>query len=372
MNVEDYLSDLEAGANLRRIPSDMAPDMTDFTSNDYLGFAADTGLRERFFATHSPARLAMSASASRLLAASQHPYANLEKSLGEAYGRHALLFNSGYHANTGIIPAIADRASLILADRLVHASIIDGIRLSGARFTRFPHNDFDRLERLIEANVGTASTIIVIVESIYSMDGDRADLKRLADLKRRFPEIILYVDEAHAVGAIGPAGLGESVAQGVAADIDVIVGTFGKALASAGAFAVTSEPMRSFLINRARPFIFSTALSPAQILWSDFVWRHSLGADSARDSLARKSRMLADIIPGGAPSHIRPLIVGDARRAVDLSERLRREGFNVLPIRTPTVPPGTERLRFSLSAAIPDDEITRLGHTLSHIHPINS
>ena len=371
MDFSATLTELGISGNLRRLPDNLPDNVTDFTSNDYLGLAGNAGLREKFLEKHKPDSLVFTSSASRLLAGNQKEYVALEKALADSYGKEALLFNSGYHANTGIIQAIAGKSDLILADRLVHASIIDGIRLSGARFIRFAHNNLDALEKLLTDNYKDYSSgnksIIVIVESIYSMDGDRADLRRLVELKRKFPETILYVDEAHAVGAVGPAGLGEAVAQGVAGEIDILIGTFGKALASAGAFAITDGTIRNFLINRARSLIFSTALPPVQALWTEFMWKTSLDADSLRRQLAENSRLLAEVIPGGEPSHIRPLIVGDSRRAVTLSGRLFENDFNVLPIRTPTVPPGTERLRFSLSAATPPDEILRLGRVIKAI-----
>lgn len=365
MDFEATLQRLEAEGNLRRIPEDIAPGVVDFTSNDYLGIGGDEGLRESFFEKYSPAELKMTSSASRLLAGSQKPYRSLERLITDSYGldgRETLLFNSGYHANTGIIAAIADRSTVILADRLVHASIIDGIRLSGARLTRFGHNDFTHLEKLVEKEAAASSDkqIIVIVESVYSMDGDRADLRRLAEIKSRFPKIILYVDEAHAVGACGPGGLGEAMNCGVGDNIDIIVGTFGKALASAGAYALVSRTMHRFLINKARALIFSTALPPAQILWTEFVWKHALGADDRRRRLAENAREIAKVIDGGEAGHIRPLVVGEASRVVAISRRLLEEGFNVLPIRTPTVPAGTERLRFSLSASHRPEDIRRL------------
>ena len=370
MDFQATLSQLAASGNLRRFPSDLEAGAIDFTSNDYLGLGSDAAMREEFFARHSPAELAMTSSASRLLAASQRPYSSLEKALEAAYGRPALMFNSGYHANTGIIPAIASRSDFIVADRLVHASIIDGIKLSGAEFTRFRHNDYDHLEKIIEKKLAEATaphSIIVIAESIYSMDGDRADIRRLAAIKKRFRDILLYVDEAHAVGVSGPGGLGEVAAQGEAESVDILVGTLGKALASAGAYAITSSVIRDYLINKARPLIFSTAISPAQALWSEFTFAKALAADSLRQKLWQNALLLAEAIPGGEPSHIRPLIVGDATAAVSLSTSLHREGFNVLPIRTPTVPPGTERLRFSLSASHGESDIKALADALKRL-----
>lgn len=366
MDIEQTLNSLRESGNFRQIPAEQNANITDLSSNDYLGLGARDDLRDVFFATKA-SRQAMSASASRLLGAIQQPYASLERLLAESYGhgREALLFNSGYHANTGLVSAIADKKTLIVADRLVHASIIDGIKLSGAQFTRFPHNDFVRLEEIVASKINDYERILIIVESVYSMDGDTADIRALTDIKRRHGDrITLYVDEAHAVGVCGPAGLGLVALADAVADIDIIVGTFGKALASVGAFAVMSPTMRDFMVNKARSLIFSTALPPLNIAWTEFIFRRMMDMDTERDALAVLGRHLANALNCKEPCHIRPLIVGDPRLAVELSNKLLAAGFKVLPIRTPTVPPGTERLRFSLSAAITTDEIDRLGKTL--------
>lgn len=367
MDVEAYLTSLAGAGNLRRIPeADDGPGTVDLSSNDYLGLADDIALRESFLATHDASSLMMTSSASRLLSGRQSSFTALERLLSESYGgRAALIFNSGYHANTGLVSAVASTPStLIIADKLVHASVIDGIKLSGAPFERFRHNDYTHLERILERKASSFATVLIIVESIYSMDGDRAPLKPLTELKRRYPHIILYIDEAHAVGATGPAGLGCAAAEGVLGDVDILVGTLGKALASSGAFAILDRSMREFMVNRARSLIFSTALPPAVAEWSALTWRASLAGDTRRDRLTVLAASLAKIIPGGEPSHIRPLVLGDPMRATALSQKLRREGFKVLPIRTPTVPPGTERLRFSLSASVAPAALDRLAKLL--------
>ncbi len=369
MDVKSILDGLDASGNLRKIPEEAPENVTDLSSNDYLGFGEDTALRESFFASHDPQNLLMTSSASRLLAGHQKEYADFEEELSRSYGhgRQALLFNSGYHANTGLVSALADKSVIILADRLVHASIIDGMKLSGAPFARFAHNDYGHLERLLASKGKDYANVLIIAESVYSMDGDRADIRRLAEIKRQHPGAMLYVDEAHAVGVIGPGGLGLSASCGATADIDILVGTLGKALASAGAYAIMSPILRSYMVNKARSLIFSTALPPAQIQWSRHVWHHSLQADSARERLAGLARQLAEIIPGGEPSHIRPLIVGSAEKAIQASARLLDGGFKVLPIRPPTVPPGTERLRFSLSAAIPPERLADLSKLIPNL-----
>lgn len=365
----EILAQLRESGNFRSIPAEASAGVVDLSSNDYLGLADDIALRRQFLDSHPAEALMMTSSASRLLAPHQQAYAALEALLSESYGgRAALLFNSGYHANTGLVAALADKNTLILADRLVHASIIDGIRLSGARFERFRHNDVDHLGRLIASRAKNYTDILIIVESVYSMDGDTAPLRELASLRRATPQARLYVDEAHAVGACGPAGLGICAAEGILPDVDVLVGTLGKALASMGAYAILSEELRHFMVNRARSLIFSTALPPACAEWSALTWKASLCDDWRRERLAALAAGLADALPSPqAPSHIRPLVMGDPERAVALSKALLERGFKVLPIRTPTVPPGTERLRFSLSASLEPSQIAALGAALTAV-----
>ena len=372
MDIELTLKQLTDTGNFRRIPSESVTGVVDFSSNDYLGIAERADLRERFFEAFSPVSLPMSSSASRLLGARQRDFDSFETTLADSYGRPALTFNSGYHANVGLIQAIADRRTLVVADRLVHASIIDGIRRSGAPFERFRHNDYDHLAQIVARKAPDFDTILIIAESVYSMDGDSADIDRMIDIRRIYPgKALLYIDEAHAVGVLGPAGLGLVAASKAPSEVDIIVGTLGKALASVGAYAVMSPRMRDFMVNKARSLIFSTALPPVNVAWSEFIFRHMLTMDSERAALAGLSYRLARVLGSEAPGHIRPLIVGDPRKAVDMSQQLLRLGFKALPIRTPTVPPGTERLRFSLSAAITPETVDALGVALDEINCLN-
>lgn len=373
MNAKEVLDELLEAGNLRFIPADRSRAlMVDFSANDYLGLASRDDLRDEFMTQALGQNLPLTSSASRLLAPHQDVYKQLEEKLEELYGRPALLFNSGYHANTGLIAALSDKNTIILADRLVHASIIDGIMLSKCEWNRFKHNDIEHLERLIDRSRPDGDNILVIVESIYSMDGDSAPMEELLALKQRHPGLLLYVDEAHAVGVSGPHGLGLAAASSNPAGWDVVVGTFGKALASMGAFAVMSEEVKQLAVNRARSFIFSTALPPLNAAWSLYLVERMASMDQERRHVAELSKLLARELSEitGKPqvaSHIQPLIVGDARRAVELSRRLEEEGLKVLPIRTPTVPPGTERLRVSLSAAMTRDDIERLSSALKRM-----
>ena len=373
---------LIATGNLREIPkSGFSHRIVDLSSNDYLGIADDRDFIDNFYTSLTPGDFRPTSSASRLLASEQTEYFELEGALGEAYNRAALLFNSGYHANTGIIQALGNRSTLFIADKLVHASIIDGMNLAiatGAKFMRFRHNDFSHLESLLEKYSTEFKRIVIIAESVYSMDGDMTDLDKLVEIKSLYPHILIYIDEAHSVGTLGYQGLGMARSHPKYDEIDIVVGTFGKALASMGAFAVTSSLLREYLINMARSFIFSTALPPFVARWSLATFEYSLKADNKRHRLKNLNSLLHSIlseqrsivkennIPQNInPLHIQPLIIGDAQRAVKISRKLQEIGFRVLPIRTPTVPAGTERLRFSLSATLNTEDLTPLRSALS-------
>lgn len=372
----DTLTRLSDEGNLRSIPKAAATGDTlivDLSSNDYLGLGARDDLQEEFFNREDTARIPMTSSASRLLAGRQEEYTALESQLSALYGRPTLLFNSGYHANTGMVSALAQAGkTLIVADKLVHASIIDGMTLSKAPFTRFRHNDLGHLSRILDKEAAEYDQVLVAVESVYSMDGDRADIDGLNALKRQHPNVLLYIDEAHAFGVEGPLGLG--VCRGAVGygDIDVVVGTFGKACASMGAFCAVSGEIHDYLVNRARSLIFSTALPPLIIEWTRFMIEKITGMDTERAKLKALGQQLQDILAPLSPgfpitaSHIQPFVTGDPRRAVSLSRRLLEEGFKVLPIRVPTVPPGTDRLRISLSAALSADDIACFGKALAN------
>ena len=267
--------------------------MLNLSSNDYLGLANDTVLLNAFWQTVKPEEVKFSSSSSRLLTGNFAAYGELEDLLSSLFGTEAaLVFNCGYHANTGILPAICNTKTLILADKLVHASLIDGIRLSEAKYIRYRHNEYSQLEKLVETHHKQYEQVIIVTESIFSMDGDEADLPRLIKLKQKYPNILLYVDEAHAVGVRGAGGLGCAEAYGCIADIDFLVGTFGKALASAGAYVVCRQVIRDYLINKMRPFIFTTGLPPVTLQWTSFVLRHLAEYQEKREHLAAISKRL--------------------------------------------------------------------------------
>lgn len=370
MSYQDLLIRLKKEGNFRTIPEDDKGGIIDLSANDYLGIAADADFRRQFLMYAIEENIPLTSSASRLLAGRQREYEKLESRLKDLYGgREVILFNSGYHANTGLIPALAEGKTLILADRLSHASIIDGLVLARVRFERFRHNDYIHLRKLLECKSKDFDRVIVVTESVFSMDGDHADIDALVDVKRDYPKVMLYVDEAHAFGVEGPGGLGLVSASPHSDEIDVIVGTFGKAAASEGAFAAVTPGLRDVIVNRARSLIFSTSIAPINVAWTLATVEKILGMEAERKRLKELSAQLSGVISTitgqeSLSSHIQPLIVGDAARAVSLSTHLLKDGFKVLPIRIPTVPAGTERLRFSLCAALKSEDIAQLSQSL--------
>lgn len=340
--------------------------MLNLSSNDYLGLANDILLREEFLKTITPETFLPTSSSSRLLTGNSTDYQKLEQQLAVMLGTEsALLFNSGYHANMGILPAISNAHTLILTDKLVHASLIDGIKLSSAKCIRYRHNDMSQLQRLITENHNVYEQIIIVTESIFSMDGDEADLRALVQLKKDYSNILLYVDEAHAFGVRGEKGLGCAEEQDCINDIDFLVGTFGKAIASAGAYIVCRQLIRDYLINKMRTFIFTTALPPINIQWTSWVLKHLSALQSKRTHLLQISRKLKETLTAKgyncpSVSHIVPMTVGASKDTILKAEEFQRKGFYALPVRPPTVPEGTSRIRFSLTADITTHEIDQL------------
>ena len=331
--------------------------MLNLSSNDYLGLAADLHLREQFFDETPNAQRLMSASSSRLLTGNFPAYEQLEATLTQLFhGRAALLFNSGYHMNIGILPALADAKTLILADKLVHASMIDGIRLSSAKYLRYRHNDLAHLQQLLTQYHADENyeRIIVVTESIFSMDGDETDLVALVALKQQFAKVMLYVDEAHAIGVRGQQGLGCAEQYGVIDAIDFLVGTFGKAVASIGGYLICDPIIRDYLINRMRPLIFSTAQPPICMAWTQFMLNQIVHMQAQRQHLAALSQYMQHGIRAKgfvcpSTSQIVPVVIGDSTATVSKAQQLQAAGFYVMPVRPPTVRQGSSRLRICLN-----------------------
>ncbi|MCL4133217.1 UNVERIFIED_CONTAM: hypothetical protein GTU68_051229 [Idotea baltica] len=305
----------------------------------------------------------MSASSSRPLTGTSPGHTRLEAFLARSYDKDkALFFNSGYHANTGILPAITTEHDLILADKYVHASLIDGLRLGDAKFKRFAHNDLDHLAQLLAKYRNEYRDVWIVTESVFSMDGDTAPLAELVALKNEY-QCALYVDEAHAVGCIGPTGLGLAEQLNLLGEVDLIIGTFGKALAGCGGYAVGNQTLIDSMINFSRSWLFSTALPPINIEWNLFIWQQLAGFNTERQKLTK----LGDFFKNGLTkqgieylgnSHIVPIIEPGNDNVVKLSAKLEKNGILAMPIRSPTVAIGSERIRFSLTANMPESALS--------------
>ncbi|HZN94409.1 MAG TPA: 8-amino-7-oxononanoate synthase [Myxococcales bacterium] len=340
--------------------------LVNFSSNDYLGLAADPRLA-RAAARALEAR-GTGAGASRLVVGDTEAHHALERAAAEMMGAEAaLLFNSGYAANLGILQALCGPEDVIFSDALNHASMVDGCRLSRARTVVYAHADAGALERSIEAAGGRRK--LVCTDAVFSMDGDHAPLRELVEVCRRHGAA-LVVDEAHALGVLGARGLGLCEALGV--DVDVRMATLGKALGAFGAFAACSAEVAELLVNRARPLVFSTALPAALCAAGEEAISVMRAEPGRREALWRNIRRMAEGLRAlGAPvearSAIFPLVLGEPERAVEVAAKLRARGVLVKPIRPPTVPKGTSRLRFAVTAAHSEAQIDRALEALAAV-----
>lgn len=318
-------------------------------SNDYLSLAGDRRIARA--ASAAIEEDGIGAGASRLISGNHRRHVALEHTLADwMQCGGARMFTSGYAANVGVLTSLLGAGDVVFSDELNHASIIDGCRLSRAEIVVVPHRDVAALEIALRSHA--ARRRIVVSETLFSMDGDLADVRALRDLCNQH-DAALILDEAHAIGAIGPEGRGLAASQGVVPD--VLIGTFGKALGTFGAFAATTAAIATLLWNRARPFVFSTALPPmipaATLASLDIV--RGLEGDQRRRDLAGNARRLRSLIPGagGAPeTAIAPVVVGDDQLVMQLTSRLLKDNVFIHGIRPPTVARGTARLRISLSA----------------------
>ena len=367
--IDGALADLEA-KGLRRtlepLGSPQGPIVTvgdrslvNLCSNDYLGLAFDERLREA--AADAALREGAGSGASRLVAGDLPIHGRLERALADFHGTEsALLFNSGYHANAGLPPALVGRGDAVFSDVLNHASIVDGVLLSRAELVRYRHCDVEELSGLLARS--RARKKLVVTDAIFSMDGDAAPLREIADLCGRHGAM-LYVDEAHAVGVLGPTGAGLAEALGVKDRVDVEMGTLGKALGSFGAYAAGERRLRDLLLTRARTFVFTTALPPSacgatlaalEIVRGEPARRARLHAlcDRMRAGLTRLGFDVARVV-----SPIFPVVLGSEERALAAAVALRDRGYFVRAIRPPTVPAGTSRLRVALSAALTEAQV---------------
>lgn len=335
--------------------------MVNVCSNDYLGIARHPLLRER--AIEFAECYGTGSTASRLICGSMDCFAAIEAKLANLKRTEAaMIFNSGFQANLSVIPALADPRTLVLSDELNHNSIIQGVILARCAKRLFRHNDLAHLEARLEgARRENFSRIIIVTESVFSMDGDRTDIERLVDLADAYGAITM-VDEAHATGVLGESGMGLSVGKGV----DITLGTFGKALGSFGAYIACATPIREYLVNCCSGFIYTTALPPPNLgaidAALDLVPTMTEARTRLQDNAGYLRRMLqqSGYDTGKSSTQIVPVILGDEQATLTMSRRLEAAGFLATAIRPPTVPQGESRIRVALSAAHCREQIDRL------------
>ena len=340
-------------------------------SNDYLGLAEDARLKEAVREAVAAATR-VGGTGSRLLSGHDPVWSELEEEFAEFAGTEAALyFSNGYAANLGLLSSTLGKDDLVFSDALNHASLIDGIRLSGARKEIYPHRDLTVLERALRLHENEKCRKLIVTESVFSMDGDIADIKAMRELAERYRAVLL-VDEAHATAVQGPGGAGMVAKARLTRDVFATVHTCGKALASAGAFVCGSRVLREFLINHARTLIFSTAAPPYMAWQIRASLRRAKRMDSERQALQANSAELIKSLradgwnAGESASQIVPVILGSNEDAVLAAASLQEQGFAVRAIRPPTVSAGTARLRLSLTARVSREQVTGIQAALQN------
>ena len=347
------------------------------SSNDYLGLASDLNLAFEFLSDvlHKDnnnklnADIRMSSSGSPLLTGAHLSYVDAENAMEELFNKKALFFNSGFSANSGVISALATENNLIIADKLAHASIIDGMMTAKGKCLRYAHNDYEHLEKLLNAHADKYDSVIIVTEAVFSMDGDSCDLKKLVELKHKFHNVYLYVDEAHSFCLYSDNGAGLCHLNQVTDEIDFILTTFGKGLGSQGACILCNETARGYLINTSRSLIFSTALSPLAFAHANFMVKYMQMRNDLRERLHSISSYIHNTLNESgyenvSQSQIIPVLTYENEKAVKACEFFKEHGFYAMPIRHPTVPKGKARLRLSLTASLSDDQVEQLKDTI--------
>ncbi len=344
-------------------------ELVNLSSNDYLGLGQDVALSSEFLKTISSSPVPMSSSGSPLLTGAHESYAEAQQIMEELFDKKAIFFNSGFSANSGVISALGTPDTLIIADKLAHASMIDGITASKGKFLRYAHNDMEHLRSLVEKNHDKYDSIIIVTEAVFSMDGDLCDLKALTSMKKSFDNVYLYVDEAHSFGLYHENGAGLCAELGLADEIDFILTTFGKGIGSEGACMLCNETAYDYLINTVRPLIFSTALSPLSFAYLGFILKYMQKRQDLRERLQKTGAYIRDTIAKSgfenlSSSQIIPLLTYDNDSAIKASGFFMEKGFYAMPIRHPTVPKGKARLRLSLSASLSDAQVEALAEAI--------
>lgn len=363
--LEERLEELRKDGRIRNtIPRELIPVDVDLASNDYLGLSDNPAVTEA--AIDALRRYGLGAASSRVVTGTTVEHEYLERELATLLGAdEALVFGAGYLANVGLIGTIAEKEDLVLADRMIHASLIDGILLTRARFERFRHNDAEDLERRLIAarNRGHGGRILIVTESVFSMDGDLSPLDVLLGLAVRYGATLI-VDEAHAFGVFGPKGAGRvrellgATPLGAPGAPILVTGTLSKALGSYGGFVAGPRPLRTVLVSSCRSFVYNTALPPVMAAGARAGLKLLVAADEERLRLRELSSICTTglqeqgVRVGSTGSQIIPILLGDGLKVLSAAERMLTRGIRVAAIRRPTVPPGGERLRLSLHSKL--------------------
>ena len=332
------------------------------SSNDYLGLSTNKAIIKEFIETNKMDKEFLFSSASaRLLTGTSSIYFKLEKNLANLFNKQAcLLYNTGYQCNLGIISSLVHKGDVIFCDKLNHASIIAGMKLSQADFYRYKHLDYQHLETLLKKYRAKYKKALIVSESVFSMDGDIADIKKLVELKNKY-NCILMIDEAHAFGVFGKNLCGISEKINVINSIDIIVATLGKAFASVGAFCVASKMYIDYFINKSSSFIFSTALAPVNVMWTNWLIENKINLIKEKQKkLNNLLKKVHEYLKDNRHTQIIPIIIGQNKQTIEIAKKLQQESFFLLPIRVPTVAPNTARLRLSLTADIAFEEIKKM------------
>ncbi len=363
--IKEELRQLELNGQLRKIPNIShkknniiiinGVEYLNLGSNDYLNISTNEDLKNEFLKNN---KSLLSSASARLLSGTSGEFCTLENNISKLFNKDAcLIFNTGYQCNLGVVSTLCQKGDVVFSDKLNHASIIDGMRLAEGDFIRFKHCDYENLESLLKSKRNNYNRAIIISESLFSMDGDVADIDKLIELKNKY-NCLLMIDEAHAFCALGDTLAGLTYNK----DVDIITATFGKALGSFGAFCVANTDIILYLINKARSFIFSTSIPPINIAWTNWLLTEK------KDFLLKQKIKLTRIVLEAhkiiqntpSRSHIIPILIGSNTSTLKISEKLKSEGYYVPAIRPPTVPVGTSRLRLSLTADTSINDIKRI------------
>jgi len=332
--------------------------MLNLSSNDYLNIGANVDLKNEFIEKYkNHCDFFFSSASARLLSGSSESYCELEKIFAKLFNKEkSLIFNTGFQCNQSVISALAKKSDCIFSDKLNHASIVAGLKLSPAEHFRYKHLDYDNLEKLLKEKRKNYNNIFIISESVFSMDGDVANIEKLVELKKKY-DCYLMLDEAHAFGVFGENIAGVAQERKLLNEIDIITITLGKALGSMGAVCIAETEIIEYLVNKATGFIFSTAIAPVNILWTKFLLEDKFSfLLQQKEKLNDLIKFAHKVYPTISSSQIIPIIIGGEEKTRQIADFVQNDGFFALPINPPTVPVNTSRLRISLTSDIEKSE----------------